>query len=605
MTEPLIRAPELPRDVPWLNTGYALGLEELGGHVVLLWFFTSSSAHCRAVASTIVALEQAFTDRAFLCIGSHSPRFAEERDPAVAREALRRLGLRHPVLVDENRAVFRRYRCRAWPSFVLIDAGGHVRFHGAGEPDRDRMQSAIQGLLDEAAAEGDEPYGSLSSGEFGGPVPRTGLRFPAGVAFDARRGLLWVADTGHHRVFSVNPETGEVDDCVGTGEPGGEDGAFHEATFASPEALLLVGDELFVADTGNHTVRRIAFGSRQVETVLGTGRPAVDREGGAPGVAQPIHSPAGLAWHEGVLYVALAAMHQIWRLTRETGIAEPFVGTGEYGQLDAPRKEASLAQPVGLAYADGRLWFTDSDANSLRYVEVEGGDVRTVLRGGIDRGAGLPADHVSPLRNPRGIATHGDRILVADAHGKNVWSVGLDGSAEVLPLDVRRPEAIAASDGVVFVADPAADRVLRRAGESASELLVRGLPPAPTAFGTDYAAAPPLRLPPQADVTLRVPALPVYGKLLQPGTRAALDVHDIDGDTLPVEVSLAPDLDGPWFMARGIATGSSGAGVWRLRLVYNTVAAPGRVCHPHELRVEVPVELVEGADAEATLLLDR
>ncbi|MCA8955397.1 MAG: redoxin family protein, partial [Planctomycetes bacterium] len=307
MNLPLTHAPDFPYHFQWFNTPQPLTLhDELTGYVVLVYFWTPTSAHCQSMFPTVAYLGQRFAGRAFVAIGVHAARFAAEADLELIGRALRRYGIRHPVVVDEHRHLWEEYGCRGWPHSVLVDATGTVRFSGSGEPDRERMAAAIEFLLDDAAAQGDEPYTHLRFSDTEPPEGLSGLSAPAGIAADPRRGLLWVADTGHHRVVAVDVESGQVTVVVGCGEPGAGDGSFDQATFFLPRALALHGDGVLVADTGNHLVRRLDPSTRQVTTVLGTGRSVADPHAGAAGRAQPLHAPQGLAAAADAVFVAVA-----------------------------------------------------------------------------------------------------------------------------------------------------------------------------------------------------------------------------------------------------------------------------------------------------------
>ena len=80
------------------------------------------------------------------------------------------------------------------------------------------------------------------------------LRYP-GKVLALQNGGLAIADTGHHRIVLTNAR-GDVEDVFGTGEAGAKDGPAESATFQRPQGITEVGSDLYVADTGNHRVRR-------------------------------------------------------------------------------------------------------------------------------------------------------------------------------------------------------------------------------------------------------------------------------------------------------------------------------------------------------------
>jgi hypothetical protein len=91
---------------------------------------------------------------------------------------------------------------------------------------------------------------------------------------------------------------------------------------------------LYVVDTGNHLLRRVDLRRHVVETIAGTGTKA--REFNVPGVgrAVPLNSPWDLHRHGRHLYIAMAGMHQIWRMDLATAHLEPFSGSGREDLVD-------------------------------------------------------------------------------------------------------------------------------------------------------------------------------------------------------------------------------------------------------------------------------
>jgi hypothetical protein len=85
-----------------------------------------------------------------LCIvGVHSPEFFWERSHEKVAEATRRLGIPYAVVQDNDFAIWKRYGVRAWPTAVLVDRGGVVRYRHIGEGDYEATEAVIRRLLEE------------------------------------------------------------------------------------------------------------------------------------------------------------------------------------------------------------------------------------------------------------------------------------------------------------------------------------------------------------------------------------------------------------------------------------------------------------------------
>ena len=91
-------------------------------------------------------------DKAGLSIvGVHSPEFSWEKPHDKVVEATRRLRVRYAVVQDNDFAIWRRYSVRAWPTLVLVDKRGVVRYRHIGEGDYEDTEAVIQRLLREGA----------------------------------------------------------------------------------------------------------------------------------------------------------------------------------------------------------------------------------------------------------------------------------------------------------------------------------------------------------------------------------------------------------------------------------------------------------------------
>ena len=151
------RAPELRGIQEWLNTpgGRPLTLEQLRGKVVLIDFWTYSCINCLRTLPHLRAWDAAYRDDGLAIVGVHSPEFAFEHVPSNVRDAVRRLGLRYPVALDNDFATWTAYSNQYWPAKYLIDRRGNVRYAHFGEGEYERTERLIRRLL--AAPLADRP----------------------------------------------------------------------------------------------------------------------------------------------------------------------------------------------------------------------------------------------------------------------------------------------------------------------------------------------------------------------------------------------------------------------------------------------------------------
>ena len=204
------------------------------------------------------------------------------------------------------------------------------------------------------------------------------LNTPQGLAVDSTGTYLYVADTGNHAIRRITIASGTVETLAGTlGSSGSADGTGTSALFKSPAGVAVDGTYLYVADTGNHTIRRITLADAGVTTFAGTaGTP-----GSSNGSSGLFSSPNGVAVaSDGTLYVTDYGNSTIRRITTDGTVSLLAGYTGESGTANGTGTGARFYQPVSLALdASGNLLVTDTFNHTLR--RVTGAGVVTTLAG--------------------------------------------------------------------------------------------------------------------------------------------------------------------------------------------------------------------------------
>ncbi len=426
--DPKYPAPDFPTGVDWLNVPAPLTLAELRGKVVLLDFWTYGCINCIHMIPVLHQLEEKYGD-ALVVIGVHSAKFENEGQTDNIRQIVRRYELEHPVINDSAFTVwntYRRYGVNAWPTFVLIDPRGSLFAVQAGEIPFEAFDRVIGGMVAYFDGLGELNRQPLERAPESAAAPASALAFPGKVLADAAGGRLFIADSSHNRIVIADLTTYEVLDVIGTGVSGLTDGAFDAAAFAKPQGMALVGDTLYVADTNNHTIRAVNLVERVVTTAAGTGAQGYQRAISGAAREVPLSSPWDVELGDkDILYIAMAGTHQLWQLRLDVGVVESLVGSGREGLLDGPFAEAQLAQPSGLYYRDGVLYFADSESSSIRAADIHTQTVTTLAGpavnnlfefGDVDGAVG-----VSRLQHALGVVGGADGVLyVADTYNSKI-----------------------------------------------------------------------------------------------------------------------------------------------------------------------------------------
>jgi DNA-binding beta-propeller fold protein YncE len=473
--DPKYPAPEFASGLDWLNVPAPLTMKELRGKVVLLDFWTYGCINCIHMIPIVKQLEQKYGD-ALAVVGVHSAKFANEGNTENIREIIQRYGLEHPVINDKDFVVWNAYApygVNAWPTFAVIDPRGNLFAVQAGEIPFEAFDTAIGGMVKYFDEQKEIDRKPLAKALEKDKQPPAALAFPGKILADPDGGRLFIADSSHNRIVIADLSTYEVLDVIGSGQVGFKDGSYTEATFSTPQGMALDGTTLYVADTNNHAIRAIDLGSRAVTTLAGTGEQSYDRAASGDMHKTPLSSPWDVAFDGSqTLYIAMAGLHQIWALHLDSGTVEALIGSGQEGLQDGQFKQAQLAQPSGLYFANNTLYFTDPESSSVRAADITNFLVTTLAGpdsnnlfdfGDKDGGFGT-----SRLQHALGITGGPDGTLyIADTYNSKIKQLdpvkkevktlfggdrGLrDGDA--VQAEFYEPGGLSFADGKLYVAD--------------------------------------------------------------------------------------------------------------------------------------------------------
>ncbi|MHB1846428.1 MAG: N,N-dimethylformamidase beta subunit family domain-containing protein [Deltaproteobacteria bacterium] len=277
---------------------------------------------------------------------------------------------------------------------------------GAGAPAAADLSRAASSVTTLAGA----PF---ETGSADGPGPEARFNRPLGIAVDGA-GEIFVADTGNQTLRLISPGgVPTVSTIAGTGSPGVSDGPGRQAMLYLPQGIAVASDgSLFVADTGNNRIVHVTRNPWTVKTFAGATDGTAGLADGSGSQAR-FYLPSALAFAGAELYVVDDGNQRIVRIDPD-GFTSTVVGKSGMGMADGPGSTAQLYEPTGIAASPRALWIVDTGNREIRRVSLDGGYETTTVAGSYPGGfADGPAS--AALFDPlQGIAWAAGRIYVAD-----------------------------------------------------------------------------------------------------------------------------------------------------------------------------------------------
>jgi len=204
---------------------------------------------------------------------------------------------------------------------------------------------------------------------------------------------MFFVEMQNHLIRRVDAKTKVISTIAGTGKAGfsGDGGPATKAQFNNPHSIALDGrGAVFVADIGNHRIRRIDLVSGIVESIAGNGqRKLPDESLAARG--NPVLGPRALFIHGETMWVALREGHSVWTLDLPSNRWQHVAGSGKKGFSgdNGAAKTATFNGPKGIAVGPrGNVFVVDTENQAIRKIDVKSGIITTVAGAGpAQRGA--------------------------------------------------------------------------------------------------------------------------------------------------------------------------------------------------------------------------
>jgi DNA-binding beta-propeller fold protein YncE len=301
------------------------------------------------------------------------------------------------------------------------------------------------------------------------PEPDLDLKFPGKVLATGER--LFISDSGHNRVLECMPN-GRILRAYGSGAPGQLDGMETDAAFDNPQGLACVDNYLYVADTGNHLIRKIDLITHDVSTVAGLGKIGRVKsfESFADPLKVPLNSPWDLTYHSGSLYIAMAGGHQVWQLDLSNNTIRVYAGSGAESIENGNAETATFAQPSALTIGEDlekMLYIADAESSAIRSIRLRDQYVNTLVGTGLFNfgekdGKGTEA----LMQHPMGVVFDPKRkaLWVADTFNHHIRHIKVSNNAVSsmrLQHPLSEPGGLSIHDDTLWVANTNAHNIVK------------------------------------------------------------------------------------------------------------------------------------------------
>ena len=161
-TKKAAAAPEFAEG-KWINSD-PLSLEKLRGQVVLVDFWTFGCYNCINTLPALKSYNSKFGGKGFTIVGVETPELSSERVYDNLVKAIDKRGIIYPVVTDYDSKTWQSYNVNAWPTIIILDKQGRIRYTHVGEGAYDTQEKVIRTLL----AEDEDKTAKVSDDEFNG-----------------------------------------------------------------------------------------------------------------------------------------------------------------------------------------------------------------------------------------------------------------------------------------------------------------------------------------------------------------------------------------------------------------------------------------------------
>ena len=394
----------------WFNVVKPLKNSDIEGKIIVMHFWSYSCSSCIESIEKLKELDAKNPD-SLAIIGVHNPIFDNEKNYNSVKKAVIRHEISYPVINDAELELAKKFKIKNNPSFLIFGLNGRVDKKYVGSDSIDKVINRAQELINKnkfsinhsrlpIVLEKNISITSLLTSPtkiiYEEKFSYKGREFPAFI----------IANSGQNSVLISNM-MGEIVLKIGSGIRGMVDGDIAEAKFSYPQGILYDNKNLYIADTGNNSLRFVDFEAQKVKTIIGSGE-----QGDAVQVKRidaksvDLSAPTDLEFFPDKSNIAISnsGTNQILVFDIKNKSISILAGNGDKGEDDGVYPQNSLAQTTDMAVYGNKLYFLDGPTSNLRVVNKDG-DLKTLYSNKSSK----------KLQNPRGLIVDDTGAYISDS----------------------------------------------------------------------------------------------------------------------------------------------------------------------------------------------
>lgn len=398
----------------WLNVVEPLKNSDLKGKIVVLHFWSYSCTSCIESIEKLKELDSQNPD-SIAIIGIHAPIFDNEKSYSSVKKAVIHHEISYPVINDSNLDLAKKFDAKANPTFLIYGLNGKLNKKYVGANSIKEVSEHVKKMIDKNKF-------SINHSKLPIVLEKNInitnlLTSPTKIIYVEKFSyknieipVFIVANSGQNSILVVNM-TGEIILKIGSGLKGMVDGDVVEARFSYPQGILYYNKNLYIADTGNNSIRLFDFENQKVKTLIGSGeRGEIIQVKKSEIKNIDLSAPTDLEFFPDKSNIAISnsGTNQILIFDIKNKTIAILAGNGESGEDDGVYPENSLAQTSDMTVYGDKLYFVDGMTSSLRVLNKDG-----VLKT-------LYSTQKSPnfakkLQNPKALIVDDTGVYIADS----------------------------------------------------------------------------------------------------------------------------------------------------------------------------------------------